>query len=166
MTVCHPVPRIAHIYEDIDILVFWYEDCILPDEIRIRCTILIEHEESLSMHMEWMLHRMHGIFIIGESDFYETPFFKIPIDVHPFFFCLLVSEYPLYGFVGAIRVHHRHSVFPLDAIRTLGSSHIVTHTTHISHSLHLHSHGETFVWCLRLICRKRLSEIPEDIVGF
>lgn len=43
MTVCHPVSRIAHIYKNIYILVFGYENGIFPDRICIYRSILVEH---------------------------------------------------------------------------------------------------------------------------
>jgi len=69
MTMCHPVSGIAHIYKYIYILVFWDEDCVFPDKIGIDCSILIQHKESLPMHMKWVLHWMHCVFIVGKSDF-------------------------------------------------------------------------------------------------
>lgn len=158
MTMCHPVSGIAHINKYIYILVFWDKNCIFPNKICIYCSILIKYQKSLPVHMEWMLHRMHSIFIIGKSDFHKASFFERPVYIHTFFSCLFIFEYPLCCLIRTIWVHHCHCIFPFYTIRTFvshthtthtHSSHIMihsTHTTHISHSFHtihsFHGHGD------------------------
>lgn len=119
MTVSHPGSRIIHIDEDIDVLSGWYEDRILPDEIRIRYAILIQYEESLSMEMEWMLHRVHRIFIIiSYADFYEVSFSKLPIYIHIFIFRRIIPHDPVHIFLSTLSIHHIHRIFPFDSIWT------------------------------------------------
>ena len=92
MTVCHPVSRITHLDKNIYILVFWNKNSIFPDKVSVHCSILIKYKKSLSVHMEWMLHWVHSIFIIGKSDFNKTSLFETPVYIHTFLSCLFIFK--------------------------------------------------------------------------
>ena len=112
VTMSHPVSRIAHVHQDIYILTCWYESCILPDEICVDCSILVQYQKSLSVHMERMLHRVHSLFIIRQADFYETSLFERPIYIHAFFPRLFVFQYPFGSIIGTVFIHDVHCIFP------------------------------------------------------
>ena len=112
MTVSHPDARIRHIDEYIYIFSIWDEDGIFPDEIGVLFAIGTEHDKSLSVYMEWMLHRMHRVCIIRYTDLDEISFAELPVDIHISISCGIISELPCQIFIITLIVHHRHCIFP------------------------------------------------------
>lgn len=113
MTMGHPGTRIGHIDEYIHVLSSGDQDSIFPDEIGTLLTIGIQHDESLTMHMEWVLHRMHRVSIIGYTDLHEISLAELPVDIHIGLAGGVIGECPEYILTITLIVHHSHRIFPL-----------------------------------------------------
>src|SRR3989344_3824035 len=75
MAVEHPVAGVIDIEQDIHGVTRGHESCILPDEILRLYAIVREHQESLSMKMNRVLHRVRGVRFIHDADFHLVSHF-------------------------------------------------------------------------------------------
>src|SRR6266446_9527514 len=118
------------------------------------------------MHMNWVLHWMHRISVIDNTNFHHITFFKCPVHIHIFFIRCCINQFPSHHIFIGRRIHRTHGIFPLNGV-CVATPHLHRMTTHIHmHTLHgvacilVVHHGkrelECFIWCFIKILTKRV----------
>lgn len=90
----HPFPDIGSIEEYVDRITRWDHHGILPDEIFLSHSVLIDHEKSLSMEMDRMLHGVRRIGIVEYLNLDHVSFFEIPVYIVVFFLGIRIDNLP------------------------------------------------------------------------
>ncbi len=54
----HPGPRVGHVYQDVHGLTHRHEHGVLPDQVLVANPVAAQHQETLPMEVDGMLHGM------------------------------------------------------------------------------------------------------------
>ena len=64
----HPGPRVGHLYQEVHGLAGAHEHGVLPGQVLVANTVTAQHQETLPVEVDGMLHRVIRIWCVHDAD--------------------------------------------------------------------------------------------------